>query len=147
MQKTLLNVTRSATKMIHSLHNKPVEERLSHLNLFSYEKRRLKWKLIECFKILDGFTNVDSTKLFVMDDPMRTRNNDSELKCRQFHSACTKFFFTNAVVRDWNRSPSLAVLCNSTASFKNDLDNYLHLNVQCVSLNIMVAAHQHTNCH
>ncbi len=25
------------------------------------------------------------------------------LKCRQVHSDCTKFFFTNAVVRDWSR--------------------------------------------
>ncbi len=145
MQKTLLNVTRTATKMIHSLRNKPDEERLSHLNLFSYEKRRQKWKLIECFQILDGFTKRGS-KLFLMDDPTRTRNNDSELKCRQFHSGCTKFFFTNAVVRDWNRLPPLAVLCNSIASFENDLDSYLHLSVQWVSLNIKVAA-QHTNCH
>ncbi len=68
-------------KMIPSLRNKPYEERLSHLNLFSLDKRRLRGKLIECFKIPNGFTNVDPTKLFVMDDSTRTRNNGAKLKC------------------------------------------------------------------
>ncbi len=42
--------------MIPSSSNKPYEERLSHLNLLSSEKRRLREKLIECFKTLNGFT-------------------------------------------------------------------------------------------
>ncbi len=121
---------RRATKMISSLRNKPYEERLSHLKLFSLEKHRLRGKLIECFKILNGFTNVDPTKLFVMNDSMRTGNNGAKLKCRQVYSDCTKFFFTNAVVRDWNRLPPSAVQCYSIASFMNNLDRYLlHLNV------------------
>ncbi len=61
-------VERRASKMVHSLCNKPYKERLSHLHLFSLEKRRRRGKLIECFKILNGFTNVDPTKIFVMED-------------------------------------------------------------------------------
>ncbi len=38
--------------MIPSLRNKPYEEGLSDLNPFSLEKRRLRGKLIECFKIV-----------------------------------------------------------------------------------------------
>ncbi len=89
-----------ATKMIPSLRNKPYEERLSHLNLFSLEKRRLRGKLIECFKLLNGFTNVDATKLLIRDDSSRTRNNGAKLKCKQVNSDSAKIFFTNAVVRD-----------------------------------------------
>ncbi len=82
------------------------------------------------FKILNSFMNVDPTKLFVMDDSTRTRNNGAKLKCRQVHSDYTKLFFTNAVVRDWNRLPPSVVQCSSIASFTNNLHRYLlHLNV------------------
>ncbi len=47
-------VQRRATKMIPSLRNKSYEERLARLHLLSLEKRCLRGKLIECFKILKG---------------------------------------------------------------------------------------------
>ncbi len=68
-------VQRRATKMITSLHNKPYEERLARLNLFSLEKRRLRGKIIKCFKILKRFTNVDASKMFLIDNTPRTRSN------------------------------------------------------------------------
>ncbi len=121
----LEGVQRTATKTIPPLRNKPYEERLPHLNLFPPGRPSLRGKLIECFKIQTGFT-----KLFVMDDSTRSRNNGAELRYTQVHSDCTKFFFTNAVVRDWKRLPLSAVQCNATASFKNNLDRCLrHLNV------------------
>ncbi len=108
----LKGAQRRATKMIPSLRNKPHEERLSHLNLFSLEKRRLRGKLIECFKVLNGFTNVDGTKLFVVDDSSRTRSNGANLTCKQVNSDCAKYFFTNGVVRDWNKLPPSVVQCS-----------------------------------
>ncbi len=54
--------------MITSLRNKSNEEKLAQLNLFSLEKRRLRGKIIECFKILKGFTNVDVNKMFSIDN-------------------------------------------------------------------------------
>ena len=125
----LEGVQRRATKMIPSLRNKSYEERLSTLNMFSLEKRRLRGKLIECFKILNGFTNVDRSKVFMIDDTLRTRNNGIKLKCRQVNSDCTKFFFTNIVVREWNKLPPSVVQCNTIDSFKNKLDrHFLQLN-------------------
>ncbi len=53
---------------------------LLHLNLFSLERKCLRGKLMEYFKILNGFTNVDPAKLFVMDDSTETRNYGAELK-------------------------------------------------------------------
>ncbi len=81
------------------LRNKPNEERLVHLNLFSLEKRRLLEKLIECFEILIVFPNLDPTKLFVM--MIRRKREIMALNSNvatQVHSDCTKIFFTNAVV-------------------------------------------------
>ncbi len=109
----LEGVQRRATKMIPSSRNKSFEERLSILNMFSLEKRRLRGKLIECFKLLNGFTNVDTSILFMIDDTLRTRNNGLKLKCRQANSDCTKVFFTNIVVREWNKLPPSVVQCNT----------------------------------
>ncbi len=119
-----LGVQHRATKMIPSSCNKTYAERLSHLNLFSLQKRQLRGKLIECFKILDCFTNVDLINLFEMDDSTRMKNNGAKLKCRQVHADCTEFF-RNVVIRDWNKLPPSVVQCDSTASFKNNLDPYL----------------------
>ncbi len=136
----LESVQRRESKMIPSLRNKPYEERLSHLNLFSLKKRRLGGKLIEWYNFFNDFTNVDTTKLFVINDSTQTRYNCAKLRCRQFHSDCMKFFFTNAVVRDWDRLPPSVVQCNSIASLENNIDRYiLHLNVHKVSFNVMVA--------
>ncbi len=114
-----------ATKMIPSLRNKSYEERLARLNLFSLEKWRLRGKLIECFEILKGFTNVDANRLFLINDSSRTRSNWVKLRCKQLHLDCTKFFFTKDVVREWNKLPPSVVQCNTINSFKNKFD--LHL--------------------
>ncbi len=87
-------------------------------------------KLIERFKILNGFTYVDKSKLLMIDDTLQTRNNGIKLKCRQVNSDCTKFFFTNIVVRDWNKLPPSVVQCNTIDSFKNKLDrHFLELSI------------------
>ncbi len=101
---------------------------------------RLLWNI---FNVL-VCTNVDPTKLFVMDGWMDnstwTGNNGAKFKCRQVHSNFIKFFFT---VRDWNRLPPSMVQCNSITSFKNNLDRYLlHLNVHYITFNVMVTAQQ-----
>ncbi len=126
----LEGVQRQATKMIPSLHNKTYEERLSTLNMLSLEKRGLQGKLIECFKILNDFTNVDISKLFLIDDILRTRNNGINLKCRQVNSDCIKFFFTNVVVRELTKLPPSVLQCNTIDSFKNKLDrHFLEFNI------------------
>ncbi len=72
------------------------------LILFYFEKWRLQDKIIECFKILKGFMNVDASKLFSNDNTSRTRNNGIKLRRKQIQLDCTKFFFTSDVVRECN---------------------------------------------
>jgi len=53
--------------MIPSLRNKSYKERLALLSVsFSVEKRHVRGKVMEHFKILKGFTNVDANKLFLV---------------------------------------------------------------------------------
>ncbi len=104
--------------MIPFLRSKSYEERPARLNLFFLEKHRLRGKLIEYFKILKGFTNVDANRLFILDDSSQTRNNGAKVRCRQLHLDCTKLFFTSDVVREWNKLPPSVVQCNTIDSFK-----------------------------
>ncbi len=121
----LVAVQRRATKMITSLRNKSYEERLARLNLLSLEKRGLRGKIIECFKIQKGFTNVDHSKMFLIDNTSQTRSNGVKLRCKQIQLDCTKVFFTNDVVREWNKLPPSVLQCDTINSFKNKLDYHL----------------------
>ena len=51
----------------------------------------------------------------------RTKNNVLKLRCRQIQLDCTKFYFTNDVVREWNKLPPSMVQGNTMNSFKNKL--------------------------
>ncbi len=77
--------------MITSLRNKSYEERLANVNIFFLEKRRLRGKLTERFKILKGFTSVDAGKLFSIDNSSRSMSNDVKLKCKEIQLDSTKF--------------------------------------------------------
>ncbi len=90
------------------------------------EKRCLLGNMIECFKILNGFTNVDIFTLFQIDDTLQTRNNGTKLKCRQVNSDCTKCFFTSVVTRECIKLPPSVVQCTTIDSLKkNKLDRHL----------------------
>ncbi len=57
-------------------------------------------------------------------DTLRTRNNGLKLKCRQVNSDCTKLFFTNVLVQEWNKLPPSVVQYNRIDSFENKLDRH-----------------------
>ncbi len=109
-------------KMILSFRNESCEERLARLHLFSLEKRRLRGELMECFKILKRFTNVDANKLFSIDESSRKGSNGIKFRCKPTELDCTKFF-TNDVVREWNKLPPSVVQC-IVNFFKNKLDHH-----------------------
>ncbi len=115
----LEDVQRMATKMITSLRNISYEERLASVNLLSLEKHQLRGKLNECFKVYKDFTNVKRSKLFSIDNTLRTRSNGVKLRCKQIQQDNTKFLFTNDVVREWNNLPPSVVQCDTINSLKN----------------------------
>ncbi len=88
-----------AMKIITSLRNKSYKERLERLSLFSLGKQRLQGKTIKYFKIPKGFTDVDASKMFSIDNTSRTRSNGVKLECKQVQLDCAKFYFTNDVAR------------------------------------------------
>ena len=124
----LEGVQRRVTKLIPRLWNKPYEERLSELNLFSLTKWRLKGNLVEVFKIIKGIENMDKEKYFTIDTSNITRNNEYKIVGKRFRTNEAKHFFFNRVVNVWNGLPSNIIDCSTIEIFKKRLDVYLAVN-------------------
>ena len=60
----LEKVQRRATKLVPEISDLPYETRLQILGLPSLKERRIRGDMIEVFKILNGFENIDSEKFF-----------------------------------------------------------------------------------
>ena len=120
----LERVQRRATKLIPSIRNRSYEDRLRELNLFTLEQRRLRGQLIEVFKILRGFDNVDYRNLFELSEG-RTRNHGYKLVLKRFNRDVCGNYFTYSICGTWNSLPTDVVNSDTVEQFKTRLDRVL----------------------
>ncbi len=59
--------------------------------------------------------------MFSIDNTSRTRTNEIKLRCKQVQLDCTKFFFSNEVVREWIKLPPSVMQYDTINSFQNNL--------------------------
>ena len=98
-------VQRRATKLVPALTNLPYETRLRELGIYSLYHRRQRGDMIETYKLLRGFYDIDWSNLLTFNPASHTRGLHLKLYKQQCRLQPRAKFFTQRVVNQWNSLP------------------------------------------
>ena len=121
----LKRIQRRATKLIPEHKHLCYEGRLLECRLTTLETRRLRGDLIDAFKILNGYEDIDSKQNFKLKEDSVTRGYKAALVKPYSRLDNRKLSFHKRTITDWNNLSHDCVNASSVNMFKNKIDNYL----------------------
>jgi hypothetical protein len=122
----LEKVQRRATKIIPTLRNLTYTTRLKMLNLPTLAYRRLRGDLIQVYRIMHGFTDIQPQKLFIMEARVDgLRGHSYKVQKSRNKERIRQNCFSQRIVNLWNKLPGHIVNSKSTNIFKNGIDSFL----------------------
>ena len=112
------SIQRRATRLICG-SDKSYSERLTELNWSTRELRRKYLCLVQLYKIIYGYFDIDYTTYVDLTGPTRTRSNhDFKIRSRAARTNYFKFSFFNRYVNEWNSLPNSVMAASGLNSFK-----------------------------
>jgi len=122
-----LNASRGrATKLLEGLEARSCEEQPRTWGLSSLEHMRLRGSLTALYRFVRRGSGERDADPFSLVSSNRTCRNGSKLHQGRFRLDIRKHFFTEGVVKYWNRLPRALVDATSLSVFKTHLDNALN---------------------
>ncbi len=116
-----MRLQRLATRMVKGMRELPYEERLRRLNLFSFERRRLRGDLILAYNIFHGRLDFPHAEFFEAPAERNLRGHDFKIRHRSFRLLRKKAAYSVRLPGLWNSLPSHIVNAPSLGAFKPSL--------------------------
>jgi hypothetical protein len=131
--KQIEKIQRRATKLVPSLKDLDYHSRLSMLNLTTLEVRRKRGDLIQFYKFVNFYNNINWHKGYKRSNFTTQTSPSSGLRRNSQNMARPQLttwkhresFYLNRTIPHWNALPSYVVDSKSINQFKNRLDHHL----------------------
>jgi len=105
-------------------------DRLKYLGLSSLENRRIRSDLIETYKIINGYYNIDASLVFFNFDEGGRRGHSKKLYKRRSRLDTRKYVFANRITDLWNSLPDVCVNSTTLNQFKSHISKILEPEVR-----------------